>query len=355
MSDQQLSKDLIQLNTKTLALKKNAKALDSIKEFISNSQITKLFLNSKDSLLLRTLISFIKNNSELSFSVVDGRNITNVMDSFRASVILNFRLHKDIYEGEVTGIKIMKDEAGNVHDIEVTLKTNKISASLKLDKYLFDVISQINIGDVVYIEPNMGIVKRIGRSENRLDEYDLEGDKYVQLSKGSVHSVKESNTTISLYDIDYAFNKYNEDISFFTRRHVDEIISEYMSSDIVQFRESCLFVENAQFLDRKSIVQLMQISDSYHSVKLVMSGDGSNMACSECLSGFFVLNLEDDEDVLDMVRYDCKKLEDEQFLQVVKPVISRNNHEMVLTTLNICKSPSEFNEIYSLQCSVFQK
>lgn len=355
MSDQQLPKDLIQLNTHTLSLEKNGKALNSIKEFLSNSQITKLFLNSKDSLLLKTLSSFTRKTSKASCSIMDSRNIRNITDCFRAAAILNFKSRKDVYEGEVTSIKVLRDEAGGVCDIEVVLKTNKISTSLKLDKYLFDVINQINLGDVVYIEPNVGIVKRLGRSENRLDEYDLEGDKYVQLSKGNVHSVKENDVAISLYDVDYAFNKYNENISFFTRKHVDEIIGEYLSSGIVQFKESCLCIENSQFLNEESVAQLMQISDGYPSVKLLMSGDGTEVTYPDYLDGFFILNLEDNEDALELLKYDCKKLEDEQFSQVVRAVVDRSNYEMVLSALNICSSPSEFSEIYNLQRSAFRK
>lgn len=47
------------------------------------------------------------------------------------------------------------------------------------------------VGDVIYIEVNSGVVKRVGRSDVFVIEFDLEVEEYVFLLKGEVYKKKE--------------------------------------------------------------------------------------------------------------------------------------------------------------------
>lgn len=348
MTDSHPPKDLIVSNTNEFTLKNNQKVLDGIKEFVVNEKMSKLFLNSVDSLLTKVLSDYTKKISSRGFTAVDSKEIKNIVDCFRASVCINFKSYKNIYEGEVTEIRISKDETGEVTGIEMTLKTCKMSKPLKLTKYLYGIVKNISIGDVVYIEPSLGILKRIGRSENRLDEHDLEGDKYVQVSKGPVHTSKEHEVEISLYDVDFAYNGYNEDITFFTRKHVDEIVSEYLASGIVQFKASYLFIENCHLLAPSQLSDLFKASEYSPSVKLILAGSGEETTYSDFFSSFFVLNVRP-EDPSVILKNMCPKLEDEPLREAVFSVLTRGNYQLILSILSITSTPSEFLEIFDLQ------
>ena len=190
--------------------------------------------------------------------------------------------------------------------IELSLKTAKATKQLTLPKYLVAVITNINIGDVVYVEPSIGIVKRLGRSETKADEYDLEGDRYIQLTKSGVHATKEREILLSLYDFDYAFNKYNDDISMFSRRHVDDVIISYLKLGIARFVDSCVFIESANLFSSSDLGLLARTVQSYPSLKVVIAGSGLN---EEYIKDyFFKTTPNSDENIVELVEYFMKSL-----------------------------------------------
>ena len=63
---------------------------------------------------------------------------------------------------------------------------------------------KVNVGDVIYIEANSGSVKRVGRSDAYVAEFDLEAEEYVPVPKGDVHKRKEVVQDVTLHDLDSA-------------------------------------------------------------------------------------------------------------------------------------------------------
>lgn len=49
----------------------------------------------------------------------------------------------------------------------------------------------MKVGDVIYIESNSGLVKRLGRSDKHVTEAKLENDQFVPVPQGEVHKKKE--------------------------------------------------------------------------------------------------------------------------------------------------------------------
>lgn len=66
---------------------------------------------------------------------------------------------------------------------------------------------KITIGDVIYIEASSGNVKRVGRCDAYVSEFDLEAEEYVPLPKGDVHKKKEIVQDVTLHDLDIANSK----------------------------------------------------------------------------------------------------------------------------------------------------
>merc|ERR1719266_1979531 len=63
---------------------------------------------------------------------------------------------------------------------------------------------KVHIGDVIYIEANSGVSRRVGRSDQYATEFDLEADEYVPVPKGDVHKKKEVVQDVTLHDLDMA-------------------------------------------------------------------------------------------------------------------------------------------------------
>ncbi len=61
---------------------------------------------------------------------------------------------------------------------------------------------KIKKGDIVFIEANIGKIKRVGRCDVYSTEYDLENENYVPIPNGNVHKKKEVIQNVTLHDLD---------------------------------------------------------------------------------------------------------------------------------------------------------
>lgn len=86
---------------------------------------------------------------------------------------IRIRETKEVYEGEVTLLtpEEAEDPLGGygktISHVVIGLKTSKGTKQLRLDASLFESIEKekIQVGDVIYIEANSGVIKRVGRSD----------------------------------------------------------------------------------------------------------------------------------------------------------------------------------------------
>lgn len=96
-----------------------------------------------------------------------------LMENFRRAIGLRIRETKEVYEGEVTLLtpEEAEDPLGGygktISHVVIGLKTSKGSKQLRLDASLFENIEKekVQVGDVIYIEANSGVIKRVGRSD----------------------------------------------------------------------------------------------------------------------------------------------------------------------------------------------
>ena len=96
-----------------------------------------------------------------------------LMENFRRAIGLRIRETKEVYEGEVTMLtpEEAEDPLGGygktISHVVIGLKTCKGSKQLRLDASLFENIEKekVQVGDVIYIEANSGVIKRVGRSD----------------------------------------------------------------------------------------------------------------------------------------------------------------------------------------------
>lgn len=334
----EIQKNLIKIDSEVPIFKNNAKTTSALQEFVSNPSINKVSLNCSKPLLLKAFVEFVKKISKFSFLHVDALKIDNLENALRKSLILCIKSSRDVYEGEILDIKLIKDEKDAVQYIEMTLKSLKSSKIITLSKNLIDLVNDVNIGDVVYVEPNSGILKRIGRSETRINEYDLEGDKHVPLHKGTVNSTREKDIYISIYDLDYAFNKYNENISDFTRRHVDSTVSDYLKQGIAQFVCSGIYIENSCNLDVTNLYRLANVSGLYPHLKILID---------KVEKDFLIVNSIGEENVVDVLSYFTKKLQTRELRMAVEEVANYENYEKVLAALSISNTVEEFQEVFN--------
>lgn len=226
---------------------------------------------------LGTKIPFVSiSASELYSSEVKK---TEILEEFlRLSVLVRIKEFKDVYEGEVV----------NIRDLSIDLRSGKGTKSLRLSKELTDqlVYQNVKVGDVIHIDSSSGILKRMGRGESHLNDYDLEAERYVPLPKGEIQKKREFVHETTLHNLDMSnVNPTNQDVLSLVhqivrykksevtdklRKDVNDLINNYDKAEIVP---GVLFIDDANLLDMDCFSYLNKSLDSNNSPTIILSSN----------------------------------------------------------------------------------
>jgi len=94
-----------------------------------------------------------------------------LMENFRRAIGIRIKEKKEVYEGEITELipaettETLLGYTQTISHITICLKTVKGTKQLRLDPTIYEDMrrEKIQIGDVIYIESNSGLIKRMGR------------------------------------------------------------------------------------------------------------------------------------------------------------------------------------------------
>mmetsp|Transcript_60979 Transcript_60979/g.54979 ORF Transcript_60979/g.54979 Transcript_60979/m.54979 type:complete len:456 (+) Transcript_60979:78-1445(+) len=193
-----------------------------------------------------------------------------LMENFRRSIGLRIREIKEVYEGEIFELKPIENvsNTSSISQVNIGLKTNKNKKIIRVDPSIWEQIQKQKIkkGDIVYIEANSGIIRRIGRCDIYSTEYDLESENYVSIPKGNVHKKKEIIQNVTLHDLDVANSKpqnSNELTNFLgnilkskkteitekLRKEINRVVNRYIDQGIAELIPGVLFIDEVHMLD----------------------------------------------------------------------------------------------------------
>eukprot|EP01056_Protomagalhaensia_sp_Gyna25_P005045 Protomagalhaensia_sp_Gyna_25__5044@NODE_565_length_3117_cov_177_563678_g439_i0_p1_GENE_NODE_565_length_3117_cov_177_563678_g439_i0NODE_565_length_3117_cov_177_563678_g439_i0_p1_ORF_typecomplete_len459_score97_71TIP49/PF06068_13/1_1e143TIP49_C/PF17856_1/1_5e03TIP49_C/PF17856_1/9e27RuvB_N/PF05496_12/7e10RuvB_N/PF05496_12/1_7e03RuvB_N/PF05496_12/2_4AAA/PF00004_29/6_2e08AAA/PF00004_29/15AAA_16/PF13191_6/6_3e09AAA_22/PF13401_6/0_00042AAA_22/PF13401_6/0_45Mg_chelatase/PF01078_21/0_0012Mg_chelatase/PF0 len=217
-------------------------------------------------------------------------------EHLRRAIGLRLREVKEVYEGEVADMSV--EESDNPHGgygktvsaVVLTLKAMRGTKTLKLAPQIHEqlVKEKVRLGDVIYIEAQSGIVKRMGRCDAYVGETDLETEEYVPLPKGEVLKSREVVQDVTLYDLDVANSKPsggNDVVSIINqfvaprktemtdrlRREVDRIADKYIGDGLAELTPGVLFVDETHMLDIESFAFLNRAMESPHAPVLIFA------------------------------------------------------------------------------------
>lgn len=210
-----------------------------------------------------------------------------LMRSFRRAIGLRVKETKDVYEGEVTELQPVEASGATglgttISHLLLTLKTAKGTKQLKLDPSIYDSIlkQRIEQGDVIYIEANSGIVKRVGRCDSYASEFDLEADEYVPMPKGDVRKTKDIVQNVSLHDLDLANAKpqgrqgdvsnlvsqlmapKKTEVTDRLRSEINKVVDEYIEQGVAELMPGVLFIDEVHMLDVECFTYLYRALES---------------------------------------------------------------------------------------------
>merc|ERR1712032_329816 len=194
---------------------------------------------------------------------------------------------KEVYEGEVTELtpEERPDPAGGygkkVTAVMIGLKTSKGQKMLKLAPQIYESLQKekVTVGDVIYIEANSGVSRRVGRSDTWATEFDLEADEYVPVPKGDVHKKKEVVQDVTLHDLDMANAKpqggqdlhslmgsflkpRKTEVTEKLRMEINKVVNRYIDQGIAELVPGVLFIDEVHMLDIECFTYLNRALES---------------------------------------------------------------------------------------------
>merc|ERR1712032_1487250 len=203
---------------------------------------------------------------------------------------------KEVYEGEVTELtpEERPDPAGGygkkVTAVMIGLKTSKGQKMLKLAPQIYESLQKekVTVGDVIYIEANSGMARRVGRSDAYATEFDLEAEEYVPLPKGDVHKKKEVVQDVTLHDLDMANAKpqggqdlhslmgsflkpRKTEVTEKLRLEINKVVNRYIDQGIAELVPGVLFIDEVHMLDIECFTYLNRALESTLSPIIVFA------------------------------------------------------------------------------------
>merc|ERR1711934_193587 len=219
-----------------------------------------------------------------------------LMENCRRAIGIRIKETKEVYEGEVTELtpEERPDPSGGnakkVVSVMIGLKTAKGQKTLKLAPTIYENLQRekAQVGDVIYIEANSGISKRVGRSDSYASEFDLEADEYVPVPKGDVHKKKEVVQDVTLHDLDLANAKPQggQDISSIMgsfmkpkkteiteklRLEINKVVNRYIDQGVAELVPGVLFIDEVHMLDIECFTYLNRALESSLSPIIVFA------------------------------------------------------------------------------------
>merc|ERR1712151_931394 len=165
--------------------------------------------------------------------------------------------------------------------VMIGLKTTKGQKTLKLAPQIYDSLQKekVHIGDVIYIEANSGISRRVGRSDQYATEFDLEADEYVPVPKGDVHKKKEVVQDVTLHDLDMANAKPQNgqdlmsvmgsfmkprktEVTEKLRLEINKVVNKYIDQGVAELVPGVLFIDEVHMLDIECFTYLNRALES---------------------------------------------------------------------------------------------
>merc|ERR1712139_420397 len=138
---------------------------------------------------------------------------------------------------------------------------------------------KVQVGDVIYIEANSGVSRRVGRSDQYASEFDLEADEYVPIPKGEVHKKKEVVQDVTLHDLDMAnakpqggqdimsvmgqFTKPRKtEVTEKLRMEINKVVNRFIDQGVAELVPGVLFVDEVHMLDIECFTYLNRALES---------------------------------------------------------------------------------------------
>ncbi|ABM80269.1 RuvB-like helicase [Hyperthermus butylicus] len=215
-----------------------------------------------------------------------------LMQAIRKAIGVRIKVHKDVYEGVVTRIRIayvkhpFNPYVRVPSEAEITLETRDDSRTLRVGEEVAAQLIQLRVrkGDVIWIDAETGEVYKVGRAcEKESKRYDVSYFRCVDIPDGPVRKRKEIVHTLTLHDLDVAYAAQRtafatllgmpatREIPSEVRQRVDEEVKKMINEGRAELVPGVLFIDDAHMLDIEAFSFLTRAMESELAPILVLA------------------------------------------------------------------------------------
>lgn len=288
----------------------------------TQSKIIKRFMdfkcNSKVLNIQSDCLLFLNDIEEYGrFDNIITSNIS-IEDIILQTIKVDVKSIKQCCEGEITDIR------SNDEYIEVDLMTTKESRTIRLNKNIQYQLENIFIGDILYAEPTMGVVRKLGRSENKRGEFDLKGCRYLPITRTQVFREKEKEITVSLLELKNSLGDILQ-----VEKYINENIQNILFKDTSILVKCKLTNESTHIIDK--------FTKGLDCVKFVLF----NQHLGKNFLSLKLLTVKPEEMFVFYAKENVKKITEES-LNAIKNIIDDKNVEKLHSLLKISNDSEDF-------------
>nr|XP_027193597.1 ruvB-like protein 1 [Dermatophagoides pteronyssinus] len=222
---------------------------------------------------------------------------TEVLNEYLRRVTrVRIKVTKHIYEGELIDLHLEEsrefpNQSSNIITaIVVTLKAAAGTLTAKFPPSIHKefIREKINIGDVVHIQAESCLVRRVGAFNSNHSAIDLEFDNFVPLPTGQVYKKREIVQDLTLHDLDRANGQPTSmgelssilsslqapkktEITNKLRAEVDKMVQNYVEEGNCEIIPGVLFIDEAHNLDIHCFAYLHKIIESANSPTIILA------------------------------------------------------------------------------------
>lgn len=297
----------------------NSAQVEDLKRFLDFKCDASIFNIDTDVLYF---VDMLEKNVLFDLCIIED---VGVEDQIRSVIKLTTKIFKQACKGEVTDIRKFTEF------VEIDLMTSKETKTIKLPKHLEYQIEYLRTGDILYAEPSMGVIRKLGRSENMRNECDLEGDRYLQLNKTTVCTEKEKEIKFTLKELDNALGS-NEKTDKYIAENMDTVEVENIFVFVkTSLCESSMRILNKYAMENKHVKFLCLNADKVHPML------GVRLECNnfyEILVHHFK-NTEKEKLLEEMKEFIAQKINNSNLKAVIKVFNTVNTKEDVEKRLKL--------------------
>ncbi|CAI2352029.1 unnamed protein product [Caenorhabditis sp. 36 PRJEB53466] len=206
--------------------------------------------------------------------------------AFRRALGIQIKEETEVLEGEVISLEV--DRAANGIGPKVgklTMRTTDMETMYDLGSKMVDACLREKVvpGDVVQVDKASGRVTRLGRSFNRMHDYDAMGPqvKLVKCPDGEIQKRRETVHTVCIHDIDVINSRTQGYVALFSgdtgeikaevRDQINKKVLEWREEGKATFLPGVLFIDEAHMLDIECFSFLNRAIESELSPLIIMA------------------------------------------------------------------------------------